>query len=115
MWRAAVEMCEPDRGAGPPPLVEQRRRKGIQFCTVREIRANAERPDHLEAAQQIDVAEHLAARFMARTNRVSGAARFTLRTEAVLHRGIHLALQLQEISHVQVFGFSQLEHVVIPP
>ena len=68
-----------------------------------------------QSAQQSDVAEDLAARFMARTNRVTGAARFALRTESVLHRRIHLPLQLQEIPHAEVFGLEPTqEHVVIP-
>src|SRR6185369_11120578 len=115
MWRAAIEMREPDGGAGATPLVEHCRWEGVQFCGVREIRTDTEWPDQVKSAQQSDVPEHLAARFVARTNRVSGAARFTLRTESVLHRCIHLPLQLQEISHVQVLGLEPAqEHVVIP-
>src|SRR4029453_6357975 len=112
MRRAAIEMREPDGGAGATPLVEHCRWKGVQVCPVREIRADTERPDQVKSAQQSEVAEHLAPRFMARSNRVSGAARFTLRTESVLHGCIHLALQLQKISHVQVFGLEPAqEHV----
>src|SRR5262249_43946916 len=71
-------------------------------------------PDHLPAAEQVDVAEEFAARFVPGTDRVSRRARLAGGAERILDRRIHLPLQLQEIADGEIFGFepAQVDTIV---
>ena len=55
----------------------------------------------------------MAARLVSRPDAVTGPTRFCLGPEAVLHRRIHLTLELQEIPDRQIFGFEDAEEDVV--
>jgi len=64
--------------------------------------SHAERADNFPATEQVDVPEEFAARFVPGADRVARMRRLAGGVERVLYRGVHLSLQLQEVTNREI-------------
>ena len=110
---AAVEVRVPDSRSQPAALVEQHRWIWIRFRRISQLLPDAQRPDQLTPTENVDVAEIVAPRFMPRPDHIALSPGLSRRPERVLHRGVHLPLQLQKIRHIEILGVQPPQEDVI--
>lgn len=109
MGHGTVEVGEAGERAGGAPLCEDFGGPGGGGGLVGVHRSDAQRADDSVGAENVDVAVIFGPGLLAGTDGVAVRAGLAGGAKGVLRRGVNLALELEEIGDVKVFGLHPLQ------